>query len=201
MAPRGDNASADNGHVLTPEELDITDNENVVEIDDGRYVVASDGDGMERAISVSQTNPQSDELSASEADDSESTNSPSSSSIDMSELQEVDARYGFHVAAKAGDTVGEQQMYSDDIGTVFDALIMWYGQQLDRRTPLEDVLGILLAESNIRIRYPERALHAFMDGHELKTSDSIADLIMAIRDDDGLVFPANSGTARNRTKD
>lgn len=201
MAPGGDNASADNGRVLTPEELDITDDENVVEIDDGRYVVASDSDGMERAISVSQTNSRSDESSASEVDDSTSSSSSSSSGVDIRGLQEVDARYGFHVAAKAGDTVGEQQMYSDDIGTVFDALIMWYGQQLDRRTPLEDVLGILLAESNVRIRYPERALHAFMDDHDLKTSDSIADLIMAIRDEDGLVFPANSGTSRDRTKD
>jgi|GEM_PF-599248 len=105
------------------------------------------------------------------------------------QLQESESQYAYRIAAKSGERVSHQQLASDDIGMAFDALLMWYAQQVGRGTAVEEVLGILLAESNIRVQYPTPRLLAYLDENDLGPNDSIADLIRAVQDDDGLVFP------------
>ena len=49
-------------------------------------------------------------------------------------------------------------MVSNDVVTVFESLVLWYGQQIDNTTPVEEVLGILLVEANAPVRYPATSL-------------------------------------------
>ncbi|WP_245799965.1 DUF7500 family protein [Haladaptatus litoreus] len=101
----------------------------------------------------------------------------------------MDSRYGFHISTKSEGAISHQQIFSDDVGTVFDSLLMWYAQQVDRSTAVEDVLGILLMESNARVRYSPRCFRGVLETHDLSPDDSIADLFEAIRDANGVVFP------------
>lgn len=105
------------------------------------------------------------------------------------QLAATDSRYAYRIAAKSGDTVSHQQLASDDIGMAFDALLLWYVQQVGEGTPVEEALGILLAESNIRVKYPTSRLVAYLEEHELGPDDSIGDLLRMVNDGNGLVFP------------
>ena len=104
-------------------------------------------------------------------------------------LERTDSQYAYRLAAKTGDDISHQQLASDDIGMAFDGLLMWYAQQVGDGTAVEDTLGILLAESNIRVRFPVAGMVAYLDRHDLSPDDSIGELLAVIRDHDGLVFP------------
>ena len=106
-----------------------------------------------------------------------------------SELRRTDSQYAYRIAAKTEDRVAHQQLASDDIGMAFDGLLMWYAQQVGAETSVEEALGILLAKSNIRIRYPTKLLAAYLKEKDLSPDDDISDLMAVIRTEDGLVFP------------
>ncbi|RXK47250.1 hypothetical protein EAF64_15820 [Halorientalis pallida] len=76
-------------------------------------------------------------------------------------------------------------MVSNDVVTIFESLVMWYAQQIDRNTPVEEVLGILLMEANVPIRYPPDAIVRTLESTDLSPEDSIADLLEEIREDEG----------------
>ena len=105
------------------------------------------------------------------------------------ELRRTESQYAYRIAAKTEDRVSHQQLASDDIGMAFDGLLMWYAQQVGADTSVEEALGILLAKSNIRIRYPTKLLTADLRENGLSPDDDISDLLAVIRDADGLVFP------------
>lgn len=105
------------------------------------------------------------------------------------ELRRTESQYAYRIAAKTEDRVSHQQLASDDIGMAFDGLLMWYAQQVGADTSVEEALGILLAKSNIRIRYPTKMLTAYLRDNDLSPDDDIADLLAVIRDAEGLVFP------------
>lgn len=227
MNPARDESNRESRKVISPEELDIEESENVVTLDDGRFVIGASGrpsvpdepteattgnansdttpavDSSPSAESSPSTDtppaiePESDVgdgLTASNADSSSSNATPEIDSRDVrrwldTDLSDVTSRYGFHISAKSEDSISHQQMFSDDVGTVFDSLLLWYAQQVDKGTAVEDVLGILLMESNIRVRYSPRCLRGLLDTHDLSPDDSIADLFQAIQDANGVVFP------------
>ncbi len=232
MNPARDESNRESRKVISPEELDIEESENVVTLDDGRFVIGASGRPSvpDEPTEVTTRNPNDDTTPAIEPSSSESppstnaqpaidsgssgeppsneTESSSTSNTNQSsptdgqqidsrdvrqwleeDLEDVASRYGFHIAAKAEDSISHQQMFSDDVGTVFDSLIMWYAQQVDKRTPVEDVIGILLMESNIRVRYSPRCLRGLLATHDLSPDDSISDLFRAIQDANGVVFP------------
>lgn len=195
MAPRPeDDDSPDEGQVLAPEDLDITDQDSVAALDDGRYVIAPEGGNLNREA-VEKTAASSDE-SASETPEEPAEPEPSGE-LDAAavrawleaDVESVSSRYGFRITTTTEGTVGHQQMFSDDVSTVFDGLLMWYAKQLDRETPVEDVLGILLLESNVRVRFPVRAFTALLDDHDLGPDDTISDLFDAMYDGTGVLFP------------
>ena len=66
MTPGDDDSEDTDGRVLAPEEIDITDDEHVAEIDDGRYVV-SPNDPIDDVTSV---NPDNSEPAPTEQSDS-----------------------------------------------------------------------------------------------------------------------------------
>ncbi len=205
MGPVRDDSDAETGSVLSADELDIERSDNVVALDEGRYVIGSEGEpsvASEPALESApgerreseQTTGQVTPEPGGATPDSGQTPEPKIDARDVrrwleDDLEDVESNYGFHISAKSEGAISHQQMYSDDVGTVFDSLLMWYAQQVDKGTAVEDVLGILLMESNVRVRYSPRCFRGVLDAHDLSPDDSIADLFEAIRDDGGVVFP------------
>ena len=72
--------------------------------------------------------------------------------------------------------------------TVFEGLVTWYAQGLDPTTPVEEVVGILLTESNVPIKAPAAALTRAMEEEGLSPDDDIAALFEAIAEDGGLLL-------------
>ncbi|WP_276301435.1 DUF7500 family protein [Halorussus lipolyticus] len=195
-----DTASADEGGALAPEELDIEEEENVVSLDSGRYVIGTDdrpdvsaadrGDTQSRETDdVRGDAPPTDTQPVPSAESGGSVSSGAVKEWLEDDLDSTSARYGFHVTAKSDDAISHQQMFSDDVGTVFDSLLRWYAQQLTTETAVEDVLGILLTESNVRVRYSPSCLQAILESYDLGPDDTIADLLEKVQDDRGMVFP------------
>lgn len=195
----------EDGTVLSPEDLDITGDETVAEIDEGRYVIGAGGPPNVEARPDTEREPTpgvpdrktvADLQRESEAREARQS-APSVESITGAdvkrwigrELHRTDSQYAYRIAAKTGRTVSHQQLASDDIGMAFDGLLMWYAQQVGGDTAVEDALGILLAESNIGVKYPVAGMAAYLDRHDLSPDDSIADLLAVIREQEGLVFP------------
>lgn len=216
------------GTVLSPEELDFTEEEEVEELDESRFVIGAEGrpavenkDAFEAAqedspgsnadvVSSEGSRPAPPEEERQQADSSATDSGPDSSSTpDRSEeevnamelrgsdvkrwitanLERTDSQYAYRLAAKTGEDVSHQQLASDDIGMAFDGLLMWYAQQVGDGTAVEDTLGILLAESNIRVRFPVVGMISYLEKHDLSPDDSIGELLSVIREHDGLVFP------------
>ncbi|MFB6139576.1 MAG: hypothetical protein ABEJ26_03975 [Halosimplex sp.] len=191
MAPGDDDLSdADDGPILSPDELDITQDERVAEIDDGRYVV-SPGDPIGDLPAVEEEAKPTTEASAPVEEATE----PESDSPELSEraihefleaqFDESESRYGFDVTATFDGRIEQRQMVSNDVVTIFESLVLWYAQQIDGKTPVEEVLGILLMEANVPVRYPPASLQRLLESTELSPDDSIADLIAAVGDEDG----------------
>lgn len=193
--------SSDDG-ALAPDELDIESEENVVSLDTGRYVIGTDerpdvpDDTPDSSAGGSRSDDAAKSAAGTQSPDAAGGRQPAapmdSGAVKQwleDDLDSTSARYGFHVTAKSDDAISHQQMFSDDVGAVFDSLLRWYAQQLTTETAVEDVLGILLTESNVRVRYSPSCLQAILETYDLGPDDSIADFFEAVQDDRGVVFP------------
>ena len=198
MAPDPEDAeSADEGAVLAPEDLDIADDDSVAALEEGRYVIAPEGASLDHDAVEGAAGSSDAPATTAEPDDEATGLAGGDRHLDAAavrawleeDIASVRSRYGFRITATTEGAVGHQQMFSDDVGTVFDGLLMWYAQQLDRDTPVEDVLGILLLESSVRVRFPVRAFTTVLDRHDLGPDDTISDLFEAIYDGSGVLFP------------
>ena len=210
-----DGSDSDEGPILSPDELDIADDEHVAEIDDGRYVVSPNdpiGDipqaqGTDTKQGSGSGSPAGRErwsepapgdadgrsgVEPSETDrgttSAESDPEPAVTEADVREwlsdqFAATDSRYGFDVTATFDGSIEHRRMVSNDVVTIFESLVLWYAQQIDSNTPVEEVLGILLMEANVPVRYPTASLQRVLDSTDLEPEDSIADLAAAIEDD------------------
>jgi hypothetical protein len=207
-----DPSDGDEGPILSPDELDISDNEHVAELDEGRYVVSpnepigdvpgrvgDDSSDESTAPDAAANGPSVDDPSGEPAGDTSATPPDRSAQAtpQQTDVTEADvrawltdqfegtnSRYGFDVTATFDGSVQQRQMVSNDVVTIFESLVLWYAQQIDSTTPVEEVLGILLMEANVPIRYPSASLQQLVESTDLSPDDSIADLIRAV-DDDG----------------
>ncbi|WP_251330205.1 DUF7500 family protein [Haloplanus pelagicus] len=192
MPSDSDDSISERGKVITEEELDLTRHDNVSELDDGRFLVStgesmSDDAAQRRADAIDAR----EERGGSEADDSD--DEPELSEMDVNRWLEnhfrgIDAQYGFHATAKFDSGVSRHQVVSNDVVTSFESLLIWYAQHVGGGTPVEDVLGILLAESNVSVRYPVGTLTGLLKRYELDRSDSIGDLIEAVADEEAVAL-------------
>jgi hypothetical protein len=183
MARGPDDSNPEDGKILSPEELDIADDEHVTEIDEGRYVVSPDA----RSDDDYGTTP-SMPSSQTDRDPEPETSEFSDAAVHewlAGQMADSNARYGFDVTAKFDGDVDQHQLASNDIVTVFESFMLWYGRQMDGATAVEDVLGILLSESNVPVKYPPGSIKALAQSAGLSPDDSIADLIDAVEDRDG----------------
>jgi hypothetical protein len=191
MPSDSDDSISDRGKVITEEELDLTRHDNVSELDDGRFLVST-GESMSEDAAQRRADALDDrrETSDSEAGDDDE---PELSEMDVNRWLEdhfrgIDAQYGFHATAKFDDGVSRHQVVSNDVVTSFESLLIWYAQHVGGGTPVEDVLGILLAESNVSVRYPVGTLTGLLKRYELDRDDSIGDLIEAVADEDAVAL-------------
>jgi len=183
--PEGpDKPNPEDGKILSPEELDISDDEHVEQIDDGRYVVSAD-------VRTETTPTQPAQPESTETPEPAPPPEPTLDGATVHEwlaenMDEGNSRYGFDVTAKFDGAVSQQRMVSNDIITVFESLMLWYARQVDGNTPVEEVLGILLSESNVPVRYPPESLQKLVASSDCSPDDSIAELLAAVKGDDGV---------------
>jgi len=208
----------DDDRVLSPEELDIEEQEEVAAIGEGRYVIGPDGPPNAPAESELEDADDDSETDAPEAatpqqdTDHQTQSQPQSSPQTQTqsqpqtppepqvtgrdvkkwlgeELESHDAQYAYHIAAKYGDSVAHQQLATDDVGAAFDGLLVWYARQLAGSTSIDRALGILLGESSVQVKYPTKRLVAYLEENDLGPEDSIRDLVETVGEQDGLTFP------------
>lgn len=206
MDPPRDDEQIPEGNVLEPEDLDISDAEEVEELDESRFVIGAEGtpnvedSPSQGAAATDATAGEPERVPGIEDRETTPTDQPAElGGSDVKRwitqnLRQTDSQYAYRLAAKTGEEISHQQLASDDIGMAFDGLLMWYAQQVGDGTAVEDTLGILLSESNIRVRFPVAALQAYLDENDLDPGDSIADLLAVVQEREGLVFPR--GTRR-----
>ena len=205
-----DEKGPDEGRVFAPEELDITESEHVEELEEGRFVVSPDGapnvdekretnreSSSSTGNETEQETPQSYDQPQPAAGTPEANRhgrAPSSPTHHRELTEEVvhrwlrqsfenhSSRYAFDVTATFDGRVSQRRMASNDVVTIFESLMLWYAQHVDSNTPVEDVLGILLAESNVPVRYPPESILRLLRSSNLTPEDTIADLLEEIED-------------------
>ena len=204
-----DNAPEE-GPVLSPDELDITKDDSVRQLDEGRFVVSPDADaepavdtGPDPRSQTEETRQAANEATRSQPQAAENTPQPQPAPKSPPEhrpelTEEVvhdwledhfegrQSRYAFDVTATFEGSVSQRQMASNDVVTIFESLMLWYAQQIDSNTPVEEVLGILLMEANVPVRYPPESVRNLVKSAGLGPDDSIRELLAAIEDDDGV---------------
>lgn len=177
------------GNVLSPEELDITEDQRVLELEDGRFLITGEDDPRVRAptpedVAVDSTPPE-----------------PAAGDLDAetvhrwmaNRLEAIDSRYGFDITAVFEGAVVRQELFSNDVITTFENLLVWYAQHVGGDTPVEDVLGILIAQSTTPIRLPPNAVEAITRAYDVDSDDTIAELLEVVQREGGLRFPARDG--------
>lgn len=251
-----DGGRADEGSILSPSELDITESEYVEEIEEGRFVVSP---GSARGESTSPNSgrggqqpnqgrdgPQSEPREGADARGRSSGgqhagsgggNSPANTNTNANagshpgsqqptggrqsnpapstgqpqsrggsnrrqgtpqlterqvrewlrqRYQQGNSKYAFDVTAQFNGQVSQRQLASNDLMTVFESLMLWYAQQVDSGMPVEEVLGILLTESNVPVRYPPETVKEIIKATGLGPDDTVADLLETVRENDGV---------------
>jgi hypothetical protein len=173
------------GPILSPEELDIADDEHVLEIDEGRYVVLPDGRPDADVTSPGPVDVEA-EPGTPDADPADSLDEATVHEWLREQMAASSSRYGFDVTATFDGTVSHQQIASNDIVTVFETMLLWYARQVDSDTPVEQVIGILLMESNVPVRYPATSLETLIDSVGVDEDDSVGTLIEALEEEDGI---------------
>lgn len=191
----GDSDSQADDEVLTPNELDITVDESVVEIDDGRYVISPGGG------SPTVPSDPSGEGDRGEADAQSEDHATEGEALDLDAihdwlgtyLSQADSKYSFDVTASFQGRSAQKALFSNDVVTTFENLVVWYAHHAGGETPVEDVIGILLAESNVTVRYPAESIRTVLDAHGLDTDDSVGDFVDAVEESGGITFPPDGG--------
>ncbi|PSP82546.1 hypothetical protein BRC96_10010 [Halobacteriales archaeon QS_6_64_34] len=176
-----DDTNPEDGKILSPEELELEDDEHVTQIDESRYVVSPNV----RDDEIHGSRPSMPEPESEPAPDTPEFTDGNVHEWLAEQMADSNARYGFDVTAKFDGEVDQQRLASNDIVTVFETLLLWYGRQMDGSTDVQDVLGILLSESNVPVKYPPGSIKRLARSAGLSPDDSIADLIEAVEDRDG----------------
>ena len=186
-------AAPGEGAVLDPDELDFSRDRRVAAIDDNRYVVSPTDERPNVPDRVPETDadasaegvPVDDAASASETDD-DAVDGETPREDFAASLSASDHDYGFEAAARFEGDVRHERVVSDDVTEAFEALLSWYARGTSEETPRRDVVGILLAESDLPVRLPASAVEAALRDYDVSPDDSVADLLAAIRASGGL---------------
>ncbi|MFC6723754.1 hypothetical protein ACFQE1_05045 [Halobium palmae] len=191
-----DAAEAADGPVFDPDELDFTKHDEVSELGEDRFVVSADAATPPKNVPdvAPETAPEPEpESSADDADADDPDGGDEPEPVDAQAVSRWLAEsmsnngfdYGFDATLKFDGSVCRHRMVSNDVVTTFETLLLWYARQVGSDTPVEETLGILLAESDIPITYPPRTVRTLLDQHDVSPEDSVADLLASVEDDGG----------------
>lgn len=197
--PTDPNAADEGGGVLSPEELDISDSEYVESLDDeGRYVVSPGGGPPNVPDSTSEEStgnrgedrsqraePANSDAGSGHRKPRDTIRSPESArTLLIDELERSNARYGIDIVARFDGNTARHRAASDDVIATFENLVLWYARHVTDGTPADEVIEILLREASF-VETETPNLAKLLKTHDLDRSDSIADLVAAIRDESG----------------
>jgi hypothetical protein len=181
-------AAPGEGAVLDPDELDFSRDRRVAAIDDNRYVVSPTDKRpnvpeTDAADPAEESPPVEDAVPASDTGDprDDAPRGDVGASLSASEHD-----YGFEAAAQFEGDVRRERVVSDDVTEAFEALLSWYARGTSEETPRRDVVGILLADSDLPVRLPASAVEGAVRAYDVSPDDSVADLLAAIRASGGL---------------
>ncbi|WP_144901588.1 DUF7500 family protein [Halobellus captivus] len=164
-------ASSEDG-VVRPDDLDYTVSERVAELEEGRYVIATDNDDSP-SVDTSQ-----EEGSVSE--DERGTLARQQMNRYVSDRE---GAYGFALTAAFNGEVAQHERFTDDVATAFGELVQWYVEQIDTEASPSEAIGILLLASETTVSYPTNTLASILRQQNLTLNDSIADLVEALSDE------------------
>jgi len=220
------------GAILDPSELDITESEHVEQLDEGRFVVSPDartqsGSPAEGGDSSGGRGGRPDSAGGGSRQSGgtggrgggaqggrgggmpggsnpttgdqpgqrrRGGQQPPGGNLDeetvrrwmRQKYERSTSKYAFDVTARFDGRVSQRRMASNDLITTFESLLLWYAQQVDTSTPVEEILGILLMESSVPVRYPPESVKNLVKSTDLGPEDTIADLLEAVQNDDGV---------------
>ena len=200
-----DGGNPEDGPILSPEELEIAEDEHVTQLDEGRFVVSPEA-RQDRGSPAQPTTESSEKAEPSRTGERTQEQSPPSPRKERRDrerhrkelsreavhrwlrqsFENGGSRYGFDITATFDGSVNQRRMASNDVVTIFESLMLWYAQQVDSDTPVEEILGILLMEANVPVRYPPESLKNLVRSTGLGPNDTIADLLAAVDEDDGV---------------
>jgi len=182
---------AEEGKVLSPEELDVSDSEYVEELDDsGRYVV-SPGSGPPNVPDSATGGDGDADRTRREPPESERRHGPerprspeTARTLLAEELSRSNARYGLDIVASFEGDTARHRTVSDDVISTFEGLVRWYASHVTDGTPPDEVVDILLRESTFETAETPN-LAKLLAAHDLKRTDTIEELVAAIREEAG----------------
>jgi len=180
------------GKVLSPEELDVSESEYVEELDDnGRYVV-SPGAGPPNVPDSTRGGDDDPDRTPRERPDPSASDrnrqperlrSPETArTVLADELSRSNARYGLDIVADFEGDTARHRTVSDDVISTFEGLVRWYASHVTDGTPPDEVVDILLRESTFETGETPN-LAKLLKAHDLDRTDSIEDLVAAIREE------------------
>jgi hypothetical protein len=186
----------DDAPALSPEELDISDDEHVEKLDDnGRYVVSPGGgppnvpdSSTDDGTGDAEQREQANEARARAeqrptADRASGPASPGAArTLLADELERSGARYGLDIVARFEGTAVRHRTVSDDVIGTFENLVRWYAGHVTDGTPADEVVEILLRESSFQTDETPN-LAKLLKAHDLDRTDSIEALVAAIREE------------------
>ena len=166
--------------VVEPRELDYTSSSRIAELDEGRFVVATDNDGT--------PNVDGDADVPDEEDRSLEERGKFAAQQTARYVSDRDADYGFALTAAFDGSVDQHELFSDDVATAFGDVVRWYASRVDADVSRTEVLGILLLASDTDVTFPTKVLAPVLREHGLTLEDSIGDLVEALAGE-GLQIP------------
>jgi hypothetical protein len=192
------------GRVLSPNDLDISDQEEVEEIEEGRYVVSAgdgppnvpDDPGHSRGAEPGrQGREHSERQGGNRQGGGRAPGAPGAGGGMQSpeaarnlldeELGRTRSRYGIDVVGRFDGEPARHRTVSDDVVATFENLVLWYARQLSDETPTEEVIEILLREASVVPDPGTPNLKELLAKHDLTPHDSIAELVAAITQESG----------------
>lgn len=128
-----DNRNESPDDVLSPTEVEL-DGEHVRQLEDGRYVITTDNMGA--------TQPDSREVRESIREEQESSKSATA-------LTDLDGKYALVASMRTGMSENTFHIDTNDVSEAFESLLRWYARQVAGDRPPEEVIEVLLANSDL----------------------------------------------------
>ncbi|WP_411968357.1 hypothetical protein [Haloferax sp. YSSS75] len=201
--------------VVDTDDLDISHDERVAQIDSGRYVITT-GNTPPRPDLDADEDETGEDNSEEPADGSESEGTDAEAEKDTDQTEDrreivlprdprkraiiarrllaervgsIRADHALVATALVDGNVERHEAVSNDVTDVFHSLVTWYADAVGSgETPTDEVLGILLLASEVQVTYPGRAVAALAAAHGLGRNDSIGNLLDAV-EESGASFP------------